>query len=68
MKQFFFDLTEMPKDDPKWLPKLNEFRSYIEEHMREEENELFPRVRGILSDEQNQHLTLAMNKEGLKLA
>lgn len=68
VKQFFFDLGEMPKDDPAWLPKLNEFRSYIEKHMREEEDDLFPRVRSTLSDEQNKHLTMAMNKEGLKLA
>jgi hemerythrin-like domain-containing protein len=68
VKQYFFDLTEMPKDDPAWLPKLKEFRGMIEKHMREEEDDLFPKLRDQLSDEQNKHITIAMNKEGLKLA
>jgi hemerythrin-like domain-containing protein len=68
VKQYFFDLTEMSKDDPAWLPKLKEFRGMIEKHMREEENDLFPKLRNQLSDEQNTHITIAMNKEGLKLA
>jgi len=68
VKQYFFDLGEMSKSDPAWLPKLKEFRTLIEQHMREEEEDLFPRLRGRLSDAQNKHITAAMNKEGLKLA
>jgi hemerythrin-like domain-containing protein len=68
VKQYFFDLTEMSKSDPAWLPKLSEFRGMIEKHMREEEDDLFPKLRAQLSDEQNKHITVAMNKEGLKLA
>lgn len=68
VKQYFFDLGEMPKDDPAWLPKVAEFRAMIEEHMRDEEEDLFPRMRNALSEEQNKHLTALMNKEGLKLA
>ena len=68
VKQYFFDLTEMPRSDPAWLPKVKEFRGLIEKHMREEEDDLFPKLRGQLSDAQNKHITAAMNKEGLKLA
>ncbi len=68
VKQYFFDLTEMDKSDPAWLPKLKEFRALIESHMREEEDDLFPKLREQLTDEQNRHITAAMNKEGLKLA
>lgn len=68
VKQYFFDLGEMAKDDPAWLPKLREFRTMIETHMREEEDELFPAMRAKLSAEENRHVTAAMNKEGLKLA
>jgi hemerythrin-like domain-containing protein len=68
VKQYFFDLTEMSKSDPAWLPKLTEFRGMIEKHMREEEDDLFPRMRAQLSEEQNKHLTVMMNREGLKLA
>ena len=68
VKQFLFELTEMPKNDPAWLPKVVEFRTQIEQHMREEEDDLFPKMRGMLSEEQNKHLTAQMNKEGLKIA
>ena len=68
VKQFLFELTEIEKSDPAWLPKVNEFRTMIEQHMREEENDLFPRMKAQLSAEQNKHLTVQMNKEGLKLA
>ena len=68
VKQYFFDLSEMAKDDPAWLPKVKEFRGMIEKHMREEEADVFPRLRAQLSEEQNKHVTAAMNKEGFKLA
>ena len=68
VKQYFFDLGEMAKSDPGWLPKLKEFRALIEKHMRDEEDDLFPKLREQLSEAQNKHVTAAMNKEGLKLA
>lgn len=68
VKQYLFELTELPKDSPEWLPKLREFRAKIEEHVREEEDDLFPKMRNKLSEEQNKHITLQMNKEGLKVA
>ena len=68
VKQYLYDLTVMPKDDPAWLPKVAEFRAMIELHMREEEDELFPELRRQLTDDQNKQLTVAMNKEGLKIA
>lgn len=68
VKQYFFDLTEMAKDDPAWIPEVREFRAMIERHMREEESDIFPRLRSQLSEEQNKHVTAVMNKEGLKLA
>ena len=68
VKQFLYDLTIMPKSDAGWLPKVNEFRIAIEKHMREEEDEIFPSLRRSLSEEDNKALTVAMNKEGLKVA
>jgi hypothetical protein len=58
----------MAKDDPRWLPKLREFRGMIETHMRAEEAELFPQMRASLCAEANARLTRVMNEEGLKLA
>ena len=68
VKRLLFDLTEMPKSDPQWIERLRELRGALETHMAEEENELFPQLRAKLSEEGNEHLSVAMNKEGLKLA
>lgn len=68
VKQFLYELGAMPKDSPAWLDKLAEFRMQIEEHMREEEDEVFPALKGKLGAERNRKLTALMNKEGLKLA
>lgn len=68
VKQYLYELETMPKDDPRWLDKLRAFRADIEKHMREEEQDLFPSLRAGLSEEKNKALTLAMNKEGFKVA
>lgn len=68
VKQFLFELTELSRSDAEWLPKLRAFRKLIEEHMREEEQDLFPKLKARLSADANKHLTVMMNREGLKLA
>ena len=68
VKQFLYELTILPKNSPAWLPKLREFRSALEKHIREEEDTIFPALQASLSDEENSQLTFAMNKEGFKLA
>lgn len=68
VKQYLYDLENMPKDSPAFLAKVAEFRSALEEHMNEEENTIFPALKAKLSPEKNKALTLAMNKEGFKLA
>lgn len=68
VKQFLYDLENMPKDSPAFLTKVAEFRSAIEEHAGEEENTIFPALKAKLSLEKNKALTAMMNKEGFKLA
>ena len=68
VKQFLYDLENMPKDSPAFMTKIGEFRSAVEEHVREEEDKIFPKLKAKLSAEQNKALTAAMNKEGFKLA
>lgn len=68
VKQYLYELTVMPRNNPAWLGKVREFRAMIEEHMREEENDIFPRLAAKLSETENSDLTKAMNKEGLKIA
>lgn len=68
VKQYLHDLEMMPKDSPMFLTKLAEFRRDIEDHMREEEDRIFPELKAKLTSEENKKVTVAMNKEGLKLA
>ena len=68
VKTYLYELETMPKDSAKWLARVRDFRSMIEEHMREEENEVFPALRSSMSDEENGKLTAMMNKEGFKFA
>ncbi len=68
VKQFLYDLENMDKTSSDFLPKVREFRTLLEGHIRNEEDNIFPRLRATMTDEQNRKVTLAMNKEGLKLA
>ena len=68
VKTYLYELETMPNDSPEWLARVRDFRAMIEAHMREEENDIFPRFRSRLSDEQNAKITSMVNKEGFKFA
>ncbi len=68
VKTFLYDLNEMDKDAPNFLEKVREFRTMIEAHMRMEEEQVFPRFKTDLSEEQNARITSLVNKEGFKMA
>ena len=68
VKTFLYDLNEMAKDAPNFLDKIREFRTMIEAHMRMEEEQVFPRFKSDLSEEQNARITSLVNKEGFKMA
>jgi hemerythrin superfamily protein len=68
VKQYLYDLGNMPRDDSRWLPKAAELRRDLEKHMTEEEARIFPAFKARMSGEQNTKLTTALNREGFKLA
>ena len=68
IKQYLYDLTTMPKDSLAWIAKVRQFRTDIEKHMREEEDEVFPAFHDSRSDEENGKLFAMMNWEGIKVA
>jgi hemerythrin superfamily protein len=68
VKQYLYDLGNMPRDDSRWLPKVAELRRDLETHMTEEETRIFPAFKARMSAEQNGKLTTALNREGFKLA
>jgi hemerythrin superfamily protein len=68
VKQFLYDLDHLPRASSAWLAKVREFRKALERHIREEEDTIFPKLRARLGKDENSELTMAMNKEGFKLA
>ncbi len=68
VKTYLYELETMPKDSPEWLARVRDFRQMIQTHMREEEDEIFPKFRELLSPEQNTRITAMMHKEGFKFA
>ncbi len=68
VKTYLYELETMPKASPDWLARVRDFRQMIQTHMTEEENEIFPKFREILSPEQNSRITAMMHKEGYKFA
>ncbi|HZG08630.1 MAG TPA: hemerythrin domain-containing protein [Allosphingosinicella sp.] len=68
VKTYLYELETMSKTSPEWLARVRDFRQMIEEHMRMEENEVFPAFRKILTPDQNTRLTAQMHKEGFKVA
>jgi hemerythrin-like domain-containing protein len=68
VKTYLYELETLPNDSPEWLARVRDFRSMIEQHMRMEEDEVFPRFRSLMSEEQNAKITSMMNKEGFKFA
>jgi hemerythrin superfamily protein len=68
MKSLLHELAETPKADPQFIAKIEELRTLVAGHVREEEEDLYPAFRDSLSPEENFKLTKAINREGLKLA
>jgi hemerythrin-like domain-containing protein len=68
VKQYLYELENMPNESPDFIATVKRFRADIEAHMTEEETQLFPALKSKLSAEKNKHLTATMNKEGFKLA
>jgi hemerythrin superfamily protein len=68
IKTYLYELEGLAKDNPAWRGRLGEFRKMIEDHMREEEETIFPTLRAKLSEEKNAGITTLMNKEGFKAA
>jgi hemerythrin superfamily protein len=68
VKTFLYDLNEMEKGSVEFLPKVREFRQMVEAHARMEEEQVFPRLKQAMSEEQNARITSLVNKVGFKMA
>jgi hemerythrin superfamily protein len=68
VKTYLYELENLAKDSPEWLARVRDFRAMLEEHIRMEEDEVYPAFKQVMSEEQNARLTARMNKEGFRLA
>ena len=68
MKTLMHELMEMPRDDARWIKKAKTLQKLVREHVREEEEVVFPALHGRLSAAENAKLSKSMHREGLKLA
>ena len=56
------------KSSPEWIERVRAFRQLLQEHIRMEEDEVFPRLRATLGEAGNAKLSMAVAREGMKLA
>jgi hemerythrin superfamily protein len=68
IKTFIFELNEMGPDAPNWLEKVREFRQLVSTHAHMEEEEVFPRFKEDMDEEQNAHITSLVNRDGFWMA
>lgn len=68
VKHYLYRLTMMEADSPEFMKTVRAFRADIEKHMREEERDLFPRLKAKLDDAANKRLSAMVNKEGYHAA
>jgi hemerythrin superfamily protein len=68
IKTFIFELNELGPDAPNWLEKVREFRQLVSEHAHMEEEEVFPRFKQDMDEEQNDHITSLVNRDGFWMA
>jgi hemerythrin superfamily protein len=68
VKTFLYELDQMGTEAPNWLEKVREFRSTVAEHAHMEEEEVFPRFKQSMSEEQNAKITAMVNRDGFWMA
>ena len=64
VKTYLYELNQMPADDPMWLEKVREFRALIAEHVKMEEEQVFPTFKQALDEDANARITSLMNRDG----
>jgi len=68
IKTFIYELNQMGPDAPNWLEKVREFRDLVRKHAHVEEEQVFPRFKERMSDEQNAKITSLVNRDGFWMA
>ena len=68
IKTFIFELDKMGPDSPDWLQKVGDFRQLVAEHAKMEEEQVFPRFKRAMTENENTHITSLVNRDGFWMA
>jgi hemerythrin superfamily protein len=68
IKTFIYELNKAGPDSPTWLEKVREFRQLVASHAHMEEEQVFPRFKEALTEEQNSEITSLVNRDGFWMA
>ena len=68
IKTYIYELNEMGPEASNWLEKVREFRALVARHAHMEEEEVFPRFKQELTEEQNARVTSLVNRDGFWMA
>ena len=68
VKTYLYELSEMGPGASNWLETVREFRATVSRHAHMEEEEVFPRFKENLTEEQNARITKLVNKDGFWMA
>jgi hemerythrin superfamily protein len=68
IKTCIYELSNMEPNAPNWLEKVREFRQLVSEHAHMEEEQVFPRFKRAMSGEQNDKITMLVNRDGFWMA
>jgi Hemerythrin HHE cation binding domain. len=55
-KKLIYELDKLDKDDEHWMPKMGVLQEIIELHINEEEKEIFPKAKEIISEDKERHI------------
>jgi len=68
VKTLIFELKQMDTDSAGWLEKVRKLRDSLDEHIRMEEEQILPKLRRDLDEDQNANLTSMVNRAGFMMA
>ena len=64
VKDYLFQLNELDPAAPEWIAKVREFRAFVAQHAKMEEERVFPELKSAMGEEENGRITSLMNRDG----
>ena len=66
VKNLLKDMSSFPKDNERWLPKVNVLKEIVERHMEAEESKLFRQVRRDLGKDRAEELAMRFEERKMR--